>query len=173
MLSRKKKKKSVIKHGLPPGSLVHVGELRESPVGMSVFSYDGINLDYSTPEGLDFPINDNRVTWINIDGVHDTKIMEETGRRFEIHNLILEDVMNTHQRPKVEDFDNYLYVILKMISLSPSGSVNVEQVSLLLGKNLLLSFQEAPGDVFESIRRGCVRTVATCGLQVPIIFVIH
>lgn len=91
------------------------------------------------------------VTWINIDGIHDVGVIEKIGKEFDVHTLILEDILNTGQRPKFEDMEKYLFVVLKMLRLE-NGTVVAEQVSLIVGSNYVISFQEQVGDVFEVIR---------------------
>ena len=94
------------------------------------------------------------VTWLDIDGVHQAEVLESVGQHANLHPLVLEDIHNTYQRPKVEDYDDYLYIVLKMISWdSDSSEVQAEQVSLILGKNYVISFKEDPGDIFDSIRQ--------------------
>ena len=102
------------------------------------------------------------VTWINIDGLHDVELIEKVGTHFGIHSLTLEDIVNTGQRPKVEDFEDYIYLVFKMLRFDETtGHIASEQVSLILGPHYLVSFQEAEGDVFnfvrERIRKGRVR----------------
>jgi magnesium transporter len=93
------------------------------------------------------------VTWINIDGIHQVEIIEKIGTYFGIHSLILEDIMNTGQRPKMEDFEDYIFVVVKMIYYDEKDNeIKAEQVSLLLGSNFVISFQEKEGDVFDPIR---------------------
>ncbi|MGD2186444.1 MAG: magnesium/cobalt transporter CorA, partial [Desulfobacterales bacterium] len=102
------------------------------------------------------------VTWINIDGLHEVELIEKVGTHFGVHSLTLEDIVNTGQRPKVDDFEDYIYLVFKMLKFDdPSGHIVSEQVSLILGPHYLISFQEAEGDVFnlvrERIRKGRVR----------------
>jgi len=97
--------------------------------------------------------NTPTVSWINIDGLHDIELLEKLGKGFEIHPLILEDILSTGQRPKFEDYEKYIFIVLKMISFSGENqSVEVEQVSLILGPNYVISFQERVGDVFDQVR---------------------
>ena len=93
------------------------------------------------------------VTWINIDGLHSIETIEKIGKHFELHPLILEDILNTGQRPKCEDYEKCLFMVLKMLRYNDEdNSVRSEQVSLVLGQNFVISFQEAVGDVFEQVR---------------------
>jgi len=93
------------------------------------------------------------VTWVNIDGLHDIEIMEKIGKHFGLHPLVLEDILNTEQRPKIEDFDDYIFVVLKMLYYDENeGEIRAEQISIILGSNFVLSFQERVGDIFNPLR---------------------
>ena len=93
------------------------------------------------------------VTWINIDGLHETHIIETLGHHYNMHPLTMEDILHTGQRLKVEDYTDYLFVVLKMISFDVGmHEIDIEQISLILGPNSVISFQEKEGDIFESIR---------------------
>jgi magnesium transporter len=142
--------------GLPPGTLVHVGERKTEQVRITYIDYDESNfqekqiLDIS--ECFQFKTTPT-VTWINIDGIHQIDIMEKLGKQFELHPLILEDILNTQQRPKFEDFENRIFVVIKMLSYNDQRQrTYAEQVSLVLGPNFVISFQEKVGDVFDPIR---------------------
>lgn len=148
-------KKSSKTIGLPPGSLVHVGDSRTAQVKITVIDYDEKNFiekEVSVEEC--FPFKDKpSVTWINIDGVHQIDIIEKIGLHFGLHPLILEDIVNTDQRPKIEDFEDYIFIVLKMLYHSKKDDeIKAEQISLILGKNFVLSFQETEGDVFDFVR---------------------
>lgn len=142
--------------GLPPGTLVHVGERKTEEVRITFMDYDEHNFQEKQVANIEdcFPFKDTpTVTWINIDGLHNTELIEKLGRQFELHPLILEDILNTGQRPKFEDFDNYVFTVLKMLSYDEANqTTQAEQVSLVLGTNFVISFQESVGDVFEQIR---------------------
>lgn len=144
------------KTGLPPGSLVHIGEKKQAHTRITVMDYDGDRCSERHPEDVAaiFPLREDPATsWINIDGVHDTALIERLGRHFLIHPLTLEDTVNTAQRPKAEAFDDYVYVVFKMLRFDDAaGRVHAEQVSLVMGRRFLISFQEAEGDVFEAVR---------------------
>ncbi len=149
-------KKSSKKAGMSPGTLIHVGERRTEPVRLSVIDYDEKNISERTLARIEesFPFKDQpTVTWINLDGIHDIALMEKIGAHFDIHPLTLEDIVNTGQRPKFEDFENYLYIVFKMLSYQPDAErITAEQVSLVVGENFVLSFQEKAGDIFDPIR---------------------
>jgi magnesium transporter len=142
--------------GLSPGTVVYIGEEKTAEVKISVIDYT--ETDFVKRVGVQaedcFPFKDkDSVTWINVDGVHNTDIIEKIGEYFDLHPLVTEDIGNTTQRPKAEDFDKYIFVVLKMLYFVELGEeIEVEQVSLILGKNFVISFQEREGDVFDSVR---------------------
>jgi magnesium transporter len=146
------------KAGLPPGSLVHIGRRKVEQTRITIIDYDEKRVQEKEAKTVEecFPFKDQpTVTWVNIDGIHDMDIIEKVGKHFGIHPLVLEDIVNTGQRPKVEDFENYLFFVVKMLTYEENdkkGSINSEQVSILVGPHFVISFQERQGDVFEAIR---------------------
>jgi len=145
------------KPGTAPGSVVYTGtkEITE-PITITVFSY--------TPEGYDLQENvsldhleDHRTststTWINVDGVHDSDLVRAIGRQFGIHALVLEDLASPNQRPKLEIYEDYLFIVMKMPHYVEGERIRIEQVCLLLGDNWVFSFQEDPVDIFEPVRK--------------------
>ena len=149
-------KKGTKKVGLPPGTLVHIGEKKTEKIRIRLMDYDEHNLEEREIDRIEdcFAFKESpSITWINIDGLHDTGIIERIGERFDLHPLVLEDIVHTDQRPKVEDFENYLFIILKMLFTDEgSSTINTEQFSLILRSNLVITFQEREGDVFDPIR---------------------
>lgn len=126
---------------------------RSRPVTVTVIDYDESRLGertYTLPE-LRLPARRPAVIWIDVDGVHDTGVIQAVGDAVGIHPLTLEDIANTRQRPKIEDYGDYLYVAVRMLAPG-DGEFHSEQVSLVLGRGYVVSFQEHPGDVFERIR---------------------
>ena len=142
--------------GLPPGTLVHVGERKVGKVRITIIDYDEGHFEEKEAKNVEecFPFKDKpTVTWINVDGVHQLEIIEKIGEYFNIHPLVLEDIVNTRQRPKMEDFGGYVFVTLKMLRYSEGEKeTKAEQVSMILGSNFVISFQEDEGDVFDPIR---------------------
>ncbi len=149
-------RKTSHKAGRPPGTLIHVGEASTAPIGIRRLEYDPQHLSEQrnsdaaacrpTTEGT-------RVTWLNLDGVHNLALLETIGSNFALHPLVLEDIVNTEHRPKLEDFDSYLFLVLKMLHYNAQqAEIRTEQVSLVLTAKEVLSFQEQQGDVFEGIR---------------------
>lgn len=150
-------KKSSKKAGLPPGTLVHIGEERTEKTSITLIDYDEDHVEEKsdlTVEGcLPFKALPT-VTWVDVTGIHDTNIIEKFEKAFSIHPLILEDIVHTGQRPKMEDMGNYLYIVLKMLTRNgKEDGFEIEQVSLIVGSHFVISFQEKEGDVFQSIRQ--------------------
>jgi len=144
------------KAGLPPGSMVHVGERKAESVRITLIDYDEANYKREEVAEIEkcFELKTTpTVTWINIDGVHDIEIVEKIGYNFGLHPLVIEDIVSTGQRPKFEDHEDYIFVVFRMLMYDDkAGAINSEQVSLILGKNFVISFQERVGDVFEKVR---------------------
>lgn len=142
--------------GLPPGTLVYVGERKVENVRITYIDYNEQNFDEKHVAAIEdcFAFKTTpTVTWINIDGLHDVQIIEKIGRQFEMHPLVLEDILHTGQRPKLEDFEKYIFVVLTMLRMNDEDhTVETEQVSIVLGSNFVISFQERIGDVFEQLR---------------------
>ncbi len=142
--------------GQSPGALIFIGNKKVENIRLRVIDYDPSQLKEdelkNIAEGAAFK-QTKTVTWINVDGLHDLSIMKEIGKTFDLHPLLMEDILNTGQRPKIEEFDNCLFMVLKMIRYENEKQMIVnEQLSLVLGDTFLLTFQEQPGDVFEPVR---------------------
>jgi len=144
------------KVGLPPGTLIHVGNKKTEQVKITVIDYDESALQEKKVTNVEEcnPFKEKpTVTWINVDGIHDVNTIEKIGENYGIHPLLLEDIMHTEQRPKLEDFEDYIFLVLKMLSFDEKEHrVDTEQVSLVLGPNYVISFQEREGDVFDPVR---------------------
>jgi len=142
--------------GLPPGTLVYTGERKAEKVKISFIDYDETQFKEKEVKTIEecFPFKDTpTVTWINIDGVHEVDIIEKMGKHFDLHPLIMEDIVNTEQRPKMEDSGSYIYIVLRMLSYDEKDKeIKSEQVSLVLGSNFVISLQESEGDVFKPVR---------------------
>src|SRR6185369_3760960 len=149
-------KKRSRKAGLSPGSLVHIGDERQSAPKTEVITFNRDRVDISHPD-LEkqclLPPPEGAVTWVNVEGIGRLELLKKLGECYGIHLLVLEDIANTDQRPKAEEYDNYLFVVLKMLTPVESG-VSSEQVSLVLGEGWLLTFQEGlDGDPFSPVRQ--------------------
>lgn len=144
------------KAGLSPGTVVRIGAAPPLPVKVSYVAYDEFNLQ----ERSDVPISEalppkdrGGITWINVDGVHDTALVESIGSHFSLHPLVLEDIVTTGQRPKLEDYGDYLFITIKVLAMDEqSKEVSSDELSILLGSNYVLTFHETDKDVFEPVR---------------------
>ena len=150
-------KRASKKLGLPPGTIVHVGDKKTEYVRIRVIDYDEDSFEEKELSTVDecLPYKDKpTVTWINIDGLHEVDIIQKIGKEFGLHPLVLEDIVNTEQRPKIEDLEDYIFVISKMLSHNEEeNQIEIEQFSLVLGKKFVLSFQEKFGDIFNPVRQ--------------------
>jgi magnesium transporter len=153
---KKKKMKRSHKVGLPPGSLIHLGERKAAEAKISLIEYNQTEFSELCYLDIDSAIENrkqNCVSWLNIDGLHETDLISATGIKYNLHPLVLEDILNTDNRPKVEEFDDHLFVSLKMIHVNQKlKEIESEQISFILGKNWLVSFQEQEGDIFGQVR---------------------
>ena len=149
-------KKRSSKAGLPPGTLVYVGEKKVESIRITFIDYDEQSFQEKQVTNIEdcLKLKDtSTVSWINIDGLHDIELLEKLGKGFELHPLILEDILSTSQRPKFEDYEKHFFIVLKMLSFKEENqAIETEQVSLILGPNYVISFQERIGDAFEPIR---------------------
>ena len=144
------------KAGLSPGTLMYVGEEKSGPPRITVMDYDANGFLEKVAGSVEecFPFKEtSTVTWINVDGVHDAAAIEKLGAHFDIHPLVLEDIMTTTQRPKTEDLGTAVYVVLRMIEYDETCSeMAADQLSIILGPNYVLSFQETAGDCLDPVR---------------------
>lgn len=145
---------SVETAGLPPGSARYIGDVEPTQATFSLYSYDEGSAVMRIPEDasellalIDLSLNN----WININGLSGGTI-EKLCAMIGIHPLVVEDILNTEHRPKLENFDDYLFLITKMLTTREDGSIEYEQVSFILKGKLLISFQESPGDCFKGVR---------------------
>ena len=149
-------KRSSKKAGLSPGTLVHIGEKKTEEVNISMMDYDESQIQEkgAATVGECLPFKEKpTVTWVNVTGIHDITVIEEFGKAFDIHPLLLEDIVHSDQRPKLEDYDDYLFIVLRILRYDETKEeLQSEQVSLILGPNFVISFQEREGDVFDPVR---------------------
>jgi magnesium transporter len=145
------------KAGLPPGTAVYVGERAGEPIRITKMVFSETSLFEKAADTIEECFDagpSSGVTWINIDGIHDVRLVEAVGGRFALHPLTLEDIVHPGQRPKFEDYDAYLFIVLRMLQYVPeNATVASEQVSFVLFGNTLITFQETVGDVFETVRQ--------------------
>jgi magnesium transporter len=149
-------KKRSKKAGLPPGTLIHIGEKKSETPKITIIDYDEASYqekEIKTIEECLLFKDKPTVTWMNVDGLHQIEILEKIGECYGLHPLVMEDILNTDQRPKMEDYGDYIYIVLKMLDQRNKGNeVITEQISFILGPNFVFSFQEKEGDVFDPIR---------------------
>jgi len=152
----KKRTQNYKKHvGQIPGALVYNGTKESSNLFIETFDY---NTDFVTEKELktveevfSYKLTDS-VTWINLNGLNHIDEIEKLGKHYNLHPLVLEDIVSTNQRPKIDEYEDYIFLVLKMMYYDADEKIISEQVSFILGKNYVLSLQEAEGDVFDSLR---------------------
>ncbi|MBR8700436.1 Cobalt/magnesium transport protein CorA [Fusobacterium sp. DD29] len=150
----KNRKKKI---GLPPGSILYTGENPQHKVNIEMIAYNDSVIKreiFDEDENLDVLKKDFKgVKWINIDGIHNIALIKKIGDLFNLDNLVMEDVANSTQRAKVEEREDYLFIVLKMLNINLiSKDITYEQISFIVGEDYLLTFQETPGDVLDSVR---------------------
>lgn len=159
------------KAGLPAGTLVHLGERKTERAAITLIEYAADTLKETHFDSLaacqacapNLP-----KLWLNVHGLHEPAVLQEIGKRFQLHPLVLEDILNTDQRPKVEDYGNYLFLVTRFFAYDAANlAVTTEQVSFVIGTNFVLSFQERPTGNFDPIRewlrtdKGRIRQLGT------------
>ena len=154
--------------GAPPGTIVHTGRKKVERTRITLLDYDETGLRERDLEEIEacFPLRETpTVSWINVDGLHDVELIRQVGEAFDLHPLVMEDIPSVGQRPKAEEHDDYLFLVLHMLSFDgATRRVETEQVSLVVGPNYVFSFQERVGDVFDPVRerlrsaKGRIRT---------------
>ena len=174
--------KSSKKAGAPPGTLQYVGNKEAVKTKISIMDYYQKDFNEKEVRKIDecFPFKSTpTVTWLNVDGLHEVDIVETIGTFYDVHPLVLEDILHTNQRPKLEVFDDYLFIVVRMLSFDEKESKIVsEQVSLVLGENYVISFQELEGDVLDPLRerirkgKGRIRELGTDYLTYAILDVV-
>ncbi|WP_299126355.1 magnesium/cobalt transporter CorA [uncultured Winogradskyella sp.] len=141
--------------GQIPGALIYTGKKSDKDFHVECFDYTKDNIEESVILNIEDTANykeTDSVTWINVDGLKYTDQIENIGKQYNLHPLVLEDIVNTTQRPKIDEYEDYLFVVLKMLYYDNDENIVIEQVSFVLGKNYVITFQESEGDVFGTIR---------------------
>jgi magnesium transporter len=148
-------KKRSQKTGLDPGSLIHIGRRYSEKTKITLIRFDEstfVEKEVNSMPDLAKEKKKQGLIWINIDGLQDVSLLEEIGNMFGLHPLILEDILNTNQRPKIEDLTDYIYIVLRNFHNQDNDTLQSGQISIILGKNFVLSFQEKESALFEPIR---------------------
>ncbi|WP_373058864.1 magnesium/cobalt transporter CorA [Zunongwangia sp. H14] len=138
-----------------PGTVTYVGHKEISDVHLEVIDYNKQEYNWfasKSPEDaykFEEPLN---VTWFNVNGLNNTAEIEKMGAYYDLHPLILEDIVNTGQRPKIDEYPEYIFIVAKMLYYNGDGNLRNEHISMVVGKDYVLTFQEADGDVFDGVR---------------------
>lgn len=155
-IKRPRKRNRTQKRGMPPGSLVYVGDENKEEVSISTieFNKERINEQHNiSVQELKPLIDSEDVTWVNVNGVHNVEIVDKISKMVGLHPLTTEDILNTEHRPKIDFFEHHLLAIVKMINLEEEDSeLDIEQVSFILLENTVITFQEKKGDLFNPVR---------------------
>ena len=141
--------------GLQPGALVHVGEKRVDTITFEQIEFSKESFSRHRMESIDDCLNTqekNTVTWTNVIGLHDSEVIHKIGQYHSLHSLVQSDIMNTELRPKIEDHDDYIHILLKLPHLLSENKLFMEQISFIVGRNYVISFQETADDIFDPIR---------------------
>ena len=179
--SRSRKTRSR-KLGLPPGTLLHIGEVKTKHPALTLFRYGNDELleqSSSDLAGLNLERQPQETLWLNVHGLQDTALMAEIGRIFNLHPLVMEDILHTTQRPKLDTYPDYLFVVTRFFSYDTQAmTIDSEQVSLILGRGFVLTFQERPTGSFDPVRerlrgnRGQIRSAGADHLAYALLDVI-
>ncbi|MCX7156221.1 MAG: magnesium/cobalt transporter CorA [Rhodocyclales bacterium] len=144
------------KVGLAPGALIHLGERKTEQPTITLIEYGDAELaEYCFTSIEEAKAYQPRlpVLWLNVHGLHEPTVLAEIGRRFKLHPLVLEDILNTNQRPKIDDYGDYLFMVARFFEIdSESNQINSDQVSVILGRDFVLTFQERPSGRFDPVR---------------------
>jgi magnesium transporter len=155
-LTPKISRKTSSKVGLPPGSIIHVGEQKIEKVKITLIEFDEKKFEsceIHSVEEIDPYTDTPQVTWVNVCGLHDTELIKQIGEKFNIHPLVLEDILNTETRPKIEVTDKYVFIAMKMLAYNTStNEIETEQVSFILGDTFVFSFLEKSDNIFNPIK---------------------
>ncbi|MGM5471274.1 magnesium/cobalt transporter CorA [Flavobacteriaceae bacterium LMO-SS05] len=174
----KKKKKIYKALNLSPGTMTYKGKKESDVTTIELINYDTKNFTKSNFDHVADVLKlekSGEISWININGLHNTFEIEQLGKNYDIHPLTLEDIVNPFHRPKIDEFENYLYIVFKMLSLKDDAVLKYEHVSMVVGHNFVLTFQESDGDVFENLRerisngKGRIRTLGSDYLMYAIL----
>lgn len=149
-------KGSSLKAGSPPGTLVHIGERKREKAVITLLEYNEGQYKeevFETLQHFSAPVNKDNLLWVNVDGIHQVEVLERIGDAFGLHPLVMEDIANSGQRSKIEDYGEYVYMVAKVLSFDKrTGEIVSEQISLVLGKGYVLTFNEKQESIFSPVR---------------------
>jgi len=151
----KHSKKTLRAKNLPPGTISYKGEKSIESTNVEIIDYSKDEYSRLNSKNIEdaFKFKSiNNITWININGLNNVADIERLGLNYELHPLTLEDIVDTTQRPKIDEYDSYLFIVFKMLYFKKDNTLNFEQVSMVVGKNYVLTFQESDVDVFDDLR---------------------
>lgn len=158
-LNGRKRAERRVKNDIP-GTLIYTGNKEEKDFSLEIIKYSPDAHEAETSNSIEkampresIPGEQASVTWINLNGLSQTDPIKKIGRNFKLHPLILEDIVDTNQRPKIDEYPDYLFIVFKMLYFDKEGNFVNEHISLVLGKDYIITFQEADGDVFDSLRK--------------------
>lgn len=142
------------KIGQAPGTITYTGDITDKEVTMSLTLYNEASIEEKEISIEDLSdLQRPEMKWLNVLGIHNLEILEKIGNFLNIHPLVLEDIANINQHPKIEEYDDFVYVVLKMYYIDNSGDIKSEHLNFLLKDKILVSFQEITGDVFDPVRK--------------------
>jgi magnesium transporter len=176
------RKKKVQKTGLPPGTLIYTGEKTQVETKISIIDYNNEELtieEYKEPVSNLEKVSKSKIRWINVSGLSNIQMVEDLGNKFNLHPLVLEDILNPDQRPKYEKYDAYIFIVLKSIFAKEKSEIfEHEQISFILGENFVISFHEQESEIFQPIknrielRKGRIRSMGSDYLLYALIDII-
>lgn len=155
--NKKKRTKSsqLKKTGMAPGSYLFTGEQKVENTSIQLISYNKNDIDESTFTDIEDALvkidKSEKMSWLNVIGLHDIQIIKKIAEHFDLHKLSGEDILSVGQRPKLDEYDHYIHIAAKMFRVE-EGSIEDEQVTIIFAKGLLITFQEKEGDVFNGVR---------------------
>ncbi len=162
MAARKKRKrlkiptiKRPVIHNEAPGTVTYTGKKANVATKVEIIDYSKEHYNRTDSENIDDAFGfetSEHITWININGLNNTKEIERLGEYYNLHPLIQEDIVTTNQRPKMDEYEEYLFIVFKMLHYTDDGDFVSEHVSMVVGKDYVTTFQEADGDVWDSLR---------------------
>lgn len=154
----KQKKRAKVQNkkiGQFPGAVTYTGKKAKEKLFIESFNYNEIKYEEKELQNVEAAFSyklSEPVSWLNLNGLNHVDAIEKIGQHYGLHPLVMEDIVNIAQRPKIDEYENYLFIVLKMLYYDDNEKMTSEQVSFILGDKYVLSFQESEGDVFDSIR---------------------